>query len=101
MSTAQKPKILFYYPDYGATGGIGRYIMQVCRQLQQADRFEPIIACSENTLFYNQMREAGFRVHGLQTPSWASGKLHNYFIKPVVRVVDFGRYAALMKIVRQ
>jgi glycosyltransferase involved in cell wall biosynthesis len=71
--TPVKPiKVLLVYQDFGAMGGIERYILQAAQMLQAGGEFEPIIACCKHTPFYNLLKSYGFKVYGLPGNSFFS-----------------------------
>lgn len=61
------PKILFYYLDFGAVGGIERYIQQAVLALKARGQFEPVVACSADTPFYQRLLAEGVRVYGIRS----------------------------------
>ena len=76
----QKPKVLLYYPDFGATGGIERFLIVLAQGLLARGQLIPILVCSADTPFYHLARQAGLDVRGVRT--------YSGFVKPGWRWLD-------------
>lgn len=87
-------KVLMYYPDYGAVGGIERYIETLCYQFKK--RFEsvtPVVICSKNSTLENRLKNLGIKVYGIQ---------HSQLFKqPHSRFLDKKTQAQLIHIVKK
>lgn len=86
-------KVLHFYPDFGAMGGIERYIVNVCQALKADPDFEPVVVCSYGTRLYQALNQAGVLTYGIKT--WAG------FVKPILRVLDAPTIAQLFTILVQ
>lgn len=85
------PKILFFYQDFGAMGGIERYIEQIAQL--QAGAYKPVIVCSADTPFYHRMAEQGFQVYGLPNRPWLA--------KSFLRTLDLPSFIETFKILKR
>jgi glycosyltransferase involved in cell wall biosynthesis len=85
-------KVLHYYPDFGAMGGIERYIETVTVALKSSDNFKPVVVCSADTPFYTQLKEIGI-VYGLRTLP--------VFVRPSLRLLDVFSMIQLLFIVKK
>lgn len=83
-------KVLFYYPDFGAMGGIERFIHTVAQALKQRGHIEPVIACSPGSPLLTLLREQGIRMHMVWTLPC--------FAKPALRLMDVISMAQLWRI---
>ncbi len=90
-------RILFFYQDFGADGGIERYIAQVSKwlgatSLPDGRRIEPMVACSANGPFYKRLQMLGIRVFAIESPAILG--------KSFLRSFDFSAWRALRRIVQ-
>ncbi len=85
------PKILFFYPDLGAMGGIERYIHQVGLMLKDRHAFQPVVVCSEGTPFFHRLKADGLRVHGVRSNPLLS--------RPALRGLDKSLWGQVRRIV--
>jgi glycosyltransferase involved in cell wall biosynthesis len=85
-------KVLFVYQDYGAMGGIERYLLQTASWLRERGNYEPVLACTENSPLYQQLKAAGFTVYGLPN--------HPIFASSILRTLDMFTLFRLHRILR-
>jgi glycosyltransferase involved in cell wall biosynthesis len=85
--------VLLYYPDFGATGGIERFVVNLSLGLQRRGQFRPVVVCSADTPFYQMLQQAGIEVRGVRT--FAS------FVKPGWRWLDVLSLAQLKLIIEE
>lgn len=85
-------RILHYYPDFGAQGGIERHIEQLARRLADRGRYEPIIACSAGGPFLQRLQAHGLRAVGIHTAG--------VFARPNARVLDIASALQLAWLIR-
>jgi glycosyltransferase involved in cell wall biosynthesis len=83
----KKPKVLLYYPDFGATGGIERFLIGLAKGLLARGLYQPVLVCSADTPFYQMALEAGLDVRGVRT--------YQGFVKPGWRWLDLLTLAQL------
>lgn len=84
-------KVLFFYPDFGQTGGIEKMLIQMACQFKASRRIEPVFVCSEGGLLQRELLEQGVRVYGLPMASW--------FRLSLTRTFDFMSWFRLSRIV--
>ncbi len=92
-----RKKVLFYYPDFGAMGGIERFIESVTSSLKTQANIQPIIICSKGTSFYERLEEKGF-IEGVNL--WGIKTL-SIFKNPNFRVFDFISLAQLVLLLKK
>ncbi len=89
-------KVLFYYPDFGAMGGIERFIRLVAASFKSRKTIKPIIVCTKGTPFYNTLKKEGFKegvdLWGIQT--------HSIFKRPHLRIFDLASFIQLAFILK-
>ncbi len=89
----KKPKVLHYYPDFGAYGGIEQHIQQICSLLLERGTVEPVVACTAHGIFHRRLKLADIPTRGLYTlPLFANVSL---------RVLDVFSMAQLMYLVQK
>lgn len=93
LNQSEPPKILFYYPDFGAFGGIERFILSVSLYLKDERQFQPFVICSKNTPFYYRLQQAGIHVYGIRTLPC--------FSKPLLRMLDLPSMIQIQYYLRQ
>lgn len=86
-------RVLFFYLDYGAIGGIERYILEVATRLKQRGRIEPIVACSASGWLQRPLQEQGITVHGIESNARWSGSIW--------RMLDFSALKQLFQVLQQ
>lgn len=73
-SVAKPLRVLFFYPDYGQSGGIERLLSQTAQWLREGGRIAPIFVCSAGGSLYRSLVELSerfpnpFPVYGIPTP---------------------------------
>lgn len=87
------PKVLFFYPDLGAIGGIERYIQEITLMLKARQLFEPVVICSNETPFFHHLRVSGLRVYGVDS--------HPLLTRPALRGLDQSLWGQIRKILSQ
>ncbi|MBK8190776.1 MAG: glycosyltransferase [Vampirovibrionales bacterium] len=86
-------RILHYYPDFGAQGGIERHIEQLTLALKARGRYEPLVACTADGPFLRRLQSQGVRVCGIQTAA--------LFAKPNYRALDLASMTQLARLIRR
>lgn len=86
-------KVLFFYLDYGAVGGIERYILNVASSLKKRGQVEPLVVCSEGGQLQKDAIAAGLETYGVQGTPWLAGS--------VWRMFDFAALGQLRRILKQ
>lgn len=87
-----RAKVLLFYPDFGAIGGIERMLHQTAVELNARDQFEAVMVCSEGTPFQQALQASDIRTHGVETAA--------VFGNPNLRWLDFSTRAQLKCILR-
>ncbi len=90
--TARK-KVLFFYPDFGAFGGIERFLVTVSCALDTRGHFEPVVVCSAGTRLFHLLQDNGIKVYGVKTLA--------SFAKPSLRSLDIFSTVQLVRILKQ
>src|ERR1044072_5514184 len=90
---ARSIKVLFFYQDFGAMGGIERYLLQKARLLRERGNVEPVFVCCDKTPLYNALQAEGFHTYGL--PS------HSFFARSLFRTFDVCSLLRLKDILRR
>ncbi len=88
-----QPRILLYYPDFGAFGGIEHYILHVTSFLKSNPGFKPIVVCSAGGRLQRYLHENGIDTHGIHTLP--------LFRRPALRPLDLATQAQLWWILRR
>lgn len=65
LSSPSVPTVLYFYQDFGAMGGIERWLVQVTSRLQATGKFRPVVVCHAQTPLYQALQAEGVSVHGL------------------------------------
>lgn len=86
-------KVLFFYQDFGAMGGIERYLLDVSQRLQAQRTVHPVVVCSSGTPLYTALKHVGIEVHGIQSAS--------FFSRSVLRMFDFNGLHQLRRIIQR
>jgi glycosyltransferase involved in cell wall biosynthesis len=90
-------RVLFFYPDFGQSGGIERLLSQTAEWLQAGGRIEPIFVCSAGGPFHQTLLALSeraphpFPVYTVPTP--------RFFLKSWWRTFDVGAWRHLADIV--
>lgn len=86
-------RVLFFYQDFGAQGGIERYLQQTSQCLRERQNFEPIVVCCDQTPLYHALKSAGTTVYGLTS--------HSFFARSLWRTFDVCTLWRLLSIIRR
>jgi glycosyltransferase involved in cell wall biosynthesis len=86
-------KVLFFYPDFGQTGGIEKMLVQMARQFRQRGTIEPVFVCSAGGALERELLAQGVRVYGVLTSPW--------FRPSMARTFDFPTWFRLSRIVAE
>jgi glycosyltransferase involved in cell wall biosynthesis len=86
-------KVLFFYQDFGAMGGIERYLLQTAFLLRERGNIEPVFACCAGTPLARRLHAEGFRVHGLPN--------RPIFTRSIWRMLDGFTLWSMLKILRE
>jgi glycosyltransferase involved in cell wall biosynthesis len=92
-ATPGRLKVLFFYQDFGAMGGIERYLLQAASLLRERGNIEPVFACCTGTPLAQRLQAEGFQVHGLPG--------HDLFARSIWRMLDGFTLWAMVKILRE
>lgn len=86
-------KILHFYLDFGALGGIEHYIINVSKAIKAQEGFEVVVACSSHSDFYQRLKQEGMQVCGVKTCI--------LFKKPAFRIFDVPTWLQMAAILKK
>ncbi|MBX2860562.1 MAG: glycosyltransferase family 4 protein [Vampirovibrio sp.] len=86
----RRTKILFFYQDFGAAGGIERFIAQLAKDLFDAKSYDPIVVCTHDSPLYHRLKEHRINVHGIESSGWLSN--------PHLRFLDLATWRQVKQI---
>ena len=94
----KKIKILHVNQDFGNLGGIEKNILGFSKRMDELGPFESHIVCTDQTPYYNMVREAGVHAHGIPFPEYLPEFFKKQYTRLIFRTFDLHTTLHLKKI---
>ncbi len=94
----KKFKILHVNQDFGNLGGIEKNILGFSKRMDELGPFESHIVCTDQTPYFNMVREAGVQAHGIPFPDYLPEFFKKQYPRLIFRTFDWHTTVHMKKI---